>query len=73
MTDSKPAPGSESLKTPNTQQRVEITRADLPLHCPQPGSSVWNSHPRVFLEIESAPEQRIICPYCGTEYQLIDS
>jgi len=73
MPDSNPADHPESLKTPNTQQRVELTRADLPIHCPQPGSSVWNSHPRVFLEIESAPEQRIICPYCGTEYQLLDS
>jgi uncharacterized Zn-finger protein len=72
MPDSKSSDSSAALKTPNTQQRVELTRSDLPLHCPQPGSSVWNSHPRVFLEIESAPEQRIICPYCGTEYQLTD-
>ncbi|MDX1335428.1 MAG: zinc-finger domain-containing protein [Gammaproteobacteria bacterium] len=60
----------QQLNTPNAQQRVEITAADLPLHCPQPGSSLWNSHPKVYLEIEHAPDNTIICPYCGTEYHL---
>ncbi len=50
--------------------RVEITRKDLPLHCPMPGMSLWNSHPRVFLPIEASGEER--CPYCGTVYVLQD-
>jgi len=30
----------------------------------------WNSHPRVFLEIEKEPAHEIICPYCSTKYVL---
>lgn len=52
----------------NTQQRVEVTRADLPLSCPMPGQSLWNSHPKVFLPIEASLEAR--CPYCGALYVL---
>ena len=48
----------------------EITRADLPLHCPMKGMSLWNSHPRVFLPIEKSGEER--CPYCGAVYVLKD-
>jgi len=50
--------------------RLEVTRADLPLHCPMPGMSLWNAHPRVFLPIEASGEER--CPYCGTVYVLKD-
>jgi uncharacterized Zn-finger protein len=48
---------------------VEVTAADLPLHCPMPGQSTWNSHPRVFLPIEDKGEA--LCPYCGTRYKLV--
>ncbi|NTV94041.1 MAG: zinc-finger domain-containing protein [Thiobacillus sp.] len=47
---------------------IEVTAADLPLHCPMPGQSAWNSHPRVFLPIEDKGEVR--CPYCSTVYKL---
>ncbi len=47
---------------------IEISTADLPLHCPMPGQAIWNSHPRVYLPIESKGEIR--CPYCGTLYRL---
>ena len=53
---------------PNDQREVMLQPADLPLHCPLPRQSLWNSHPRVFLPIE--PGQRVRCPYCGTQYQL---
>ncbi len=56
---------------PNAQHRYEITRADLPLHCPLDGMSLWNSHPRVFLPIERTGG-RATCPYCGAEYVLKD-
>ncbi len=62
----------KDFEQPNAQQTVEITRNDLPLHCPVPGSALWSSHPRVFLPIEDAPDKRKICPYCGTEYRLVD-
>lgn len=51
----------------NTQIR-EITKADLPLHCPTPDMSLWNAHPRVFLPITKTGTVK--CPYCGTEYVL---
>lgn len=54
----------------NTQNRYEVTRADLPLSCPMPGMSLWNSHPRVYLPIEASGEER--CPYCGAVYVLTD-
>lgn len=47
---------------------VEVSGADLPLHCPMPGQSLWNAHPRVFLPIEAKGEA--LCPYCGTLYRL---
>ena len=52
----------------NAQNRYEVTRADLPVHCPLPGLSLWTSHPRVFLPIEETGEAR--CPYCGALYVL---
>jgi uncharacterized Zn-finger protein len=57
-------------KTPNAQSRYEVTRADLPLHCPMPNTSLWNSHPRVFLPIETTGQSK--CPYCGADYVLVD-
>lgn len=55
---------------PNTQKNIEITEKDLPLCCPMPDMLSWNSHPRVFLEIEKEPNKQIICPYCSTKYVL---
>ena len=52
----------------NNQSECEVTAADLPLHCPMEGSSLWDSHPRVYLPIENSGEE--ICPYCGTQYTL---
>ena len=53
---------------PNAQNRYEVTEADLPVHCPLPGMSLWNSHPRVFLPLEETREAR--CMYCGALYVL---
>lgn len=60
--------GSEQL--PNARNQYTVTRKDLPLHCPMRGMSLWNSHPRVYLAIESTGQAK--CPYCGAEYTLID-
>ena len=54
----------------NVHTRYEVTRADLPLHCPMPNSTLWNSHPRVYLPIEDTGKAK--CPYCGAEYTLKD-
>ena len=54
--------------TPNDRQHCAITHKALPLHCPLPDMSLWNSHPRVYLPIEETGEVK--CPYCGTEFTL---
>lgn len=53
---------------PNDKDHYEVTESDLPLHCPLPDMSLWNSHPRVFLPIEKTGEAK--CPYCGAEFVL---
>lgn len=62
-----------SFKTPNQAAQQNIRLKHLPLHCPLPGTSLWNSHPRIFLPIEDMPDRKIRCPYCGTLYTLVDS
>jgi uncharacterized Zn-finger protein len=53
----------------NTQRYIEVTAADLPLHCPMPSMILWDSHPRVYLPIQKTGEA--LCPYCGTKYVLV--
>lgn len=55
-------------KRENRERQIEVTNAQLPLHCPMPDMMLWNSHPRVFLPIEKSGEA--LCPYCGTRYLL---
>jgi uncharacterized Zn-finger protein len=57
-----------SLPSELDQKFVEVTAADLPLHCPLASQKLWNTHPRVFLPIEATRQAR--CPYCGTVYRL---
>jgi uncharacterized Zn-finger protein len=52
----------------NKERLIEITAADLPLHCPMSSMMLWNAHPRVFLPIEKSGTE--LCPYCGTRYTL---
>ena len=54
----------------NAQPRYEVTHAALPLSCPMPDMTTWNSHPKVYLPIEATGEAR--CPYCGELYVLKD-
>ena len=63
--------GRDDYATPNAKQVYEVTRDQLPLHCPTPETSLWNSHPRVYIPLEETPEYR--CPYCGALYRLEDS
>jgi len=63
-----PTPSKVKEFPPNAQNRYEVTSADLPVHCPMPGMSLWNSHPRVFLPLQETGEAR--CPYCGALYVL---
>lgn len=64
-------PENTAAETTHASNEVqEIARKDLPLHCPLPGQSLWNSHPRVYLPIEKSGRAK--CPYCGAEYVLKD-
>ena len=55
---------------------IELTVTDLNpqggVFCPNKlaGMELWNSHPRVFLDLAHKPEAK--CPYCGTQYKLKD-
>lgn len=68
---SRPNPAAEPFIPANAENRYRVTRADLPLSCPMPGMSLWNSHPKVYLPIE-AEGGHAKCPYCGAEYDLAD-
>ncbi len=50
------------------QKAIEVTEQDLPLHCPMPSVKLWNTHPRVFLDVARTGTAQ--CPYCGTRYTL---
>ncbi len=54
------------LDTPNKQTRYEVTRDDLPVHCPMPGASLWNSHPQVYMPVEAHGPAK--GRHCGAEY-----
>lgn len=55
---------------PNAENLYEITAANLPLHCPMDGMSLWNSHPKVYLPLDESGKAK--CPYCGADYVLKD-
>ena len=60
--------------TTRNEAVVELVARDLNanggIFCPSPktGMQLWNSHPRVFLEIAQTGGAK--CPYCGTVYKL---
>jgi len=58
------------LEQPNARGRYEVSRDQLPIHCPMPGTSLWNSHPQVFIALNDEGFGK--CPYCGAEYQVKD-
>jgi uncharacterized Zn-finger protein len=51
-----------------SQTEIVISRSDLPLSCPI--NQTWDGHPKVYLDI--AEKKKVICPYCGNIYKLID-
>lgn len=51
-----------------TQHHIEVTASELPLHCPTPGMSLWNTHPKVYIPVDKLGEAR--CPYCSTLYKF---
>lgn len=59
-----------AMKPANTERVHAVRRADLPVSCPTPEMSLWNSHPRVYLPVEATGEA--VCPYCGAHFVLKD-
>ena len=59
------------MQPSNASTHVEVTADQLPISCPMPGTSGWNSHPRVYIPLEDSPEAT--CSYCGTLYRLVDA
>ena len=68
--DTAAAARTGGLIQSNAQNQYQVSRAQLPLHCPLEGTSLWDSHPRVYLPIEATGTAK--CPYCGAVYSLID-
>ena len=62
--------GSAGKNSSGAKSYFEITRQDLPLHCPGEDAGLWSMHPRVYLPIENTGKAK--CPYCGAEYVLRD-
>ena len=52
----------------DSSRDINVTQADLPLHCPPPGAPLWARHPRVYLDVLASGSAR--CPYCGANYSL---
>lgn len=70
MVNPNTATHQQDFNTPNAKTVVEVKAADLPIHCPVEGSSLWNSHPLVYIPVkENGGESK--CPYCGTVYKLL--
>jgi len=61
-------PSTQETVQANAENRYQVTVADLPLSCPMPGMSLWNSHPKVYLPVEATGEAK--CPYCGALYLM---
>jgi len=61
---------TEVQSNPATDDAVELLAAELPAYCPNPKMSLWNHHPRVFLDLTRGLP--VACPYCGTRYRLKD-
>jgi uncharacterized Zn-finger protein len=51
---------AEKLIQPNAENHYNVTQADLPLSCPMPGMYLWNSHPKVYLPIESEKISKLV-------------
>ena len=65
------APAAAFAKVmPNAQKTYEVSRADLPVSCPLPEMTLWNSHPKVYLPLEATGKAK--CPYCGADFVLVD-
>lgn len=61
---------NEGREQPNARQEYRVSRRELPVYCPVPEASLWNSHPRVYIPVEETGEAG--CNYCGAHFVLVD-
>jgi uncharacterized Zn-finger protein len=70
MVNPNTASDQSAYSTPNAKTAIEVKLDDLPIHCPVTGTSLWNSHPRVYIPVqENGGEAK--CPYCGAMFKLL--
>ncbi|MFT5219042.1 MAG: putative Zn-finger protein [Planctomycetota bacterium] len=70
MVNPDTASNQSAYTTPNAKSAIEVKSDELPIHCPAEGSSLWDSHPRVYIPVkENGGEGK--CPYCGTIYKIV--
>lgn len=55
---------------PQIKVEVKITDKSQPLCCPPANMSLWNMHPKVYLELDA--DKQAMCPYCSTYYVLVE-
>ena len=72
MTNPDTAAHPQDFETPNQETVIKVSRSDLPIHCPMPGASLWDSHPRVYIPVEENGG-RAQCIYCGAIYELTEN
>ncbi len=53
---------------PNAENVYHVDWESLPLTCPMPEMSLWNSHPHVYIPLHEKGEAS--CMYCGAKYIL---
>lgn len=70
MVNPDTAADQKTYSTPNAKTAIEVKSGDLPIHCPMPGTSLWNSHPRVYIPVEENGGEAK-CPYCSAMYKLM--
>ena len=61
-------PASGQRLTSNMERRYMVSEKDLPVSCPLPWTTRWNSHPRVYMPVK--PGVDAVCPYCGAVFSL---
>ncbi len=70
MVNPNTASNQSNFSTPNAKKAIEVNESTLPIHCPIEGSSLWDSHPQVYIPVvENGGEAK--CPYCSTIFKLL--
>ncbi len=69
--ESRDGAATEQPVLANAERHYRVTADDLPLSCPMPDMTLWNSHPRVYLPIVE-DGGKVQCPYCGAHFELAD-